>query len=62
MASDLLTTEELAAYLRVQPSTVKEWARQRRIPELRLSPHVRRFRLDEVLRALRPEAETVAAG
>lgn len=50
--NDLLTATEIAKHLRVQPSTVKEWARRRRIPQVRLSPRVRRFRLKDVIAAL----------
>ena len=49
----LLTAEELAERLRVRPNTVKAWARDGRIPAIRLSPKIIRFDLDEVVEALR---------
>lgn len=52
MNAELLTAEELGAELRVRPSTVKQWARAGRIPEVWLSSRVRRFRLEAVLKAL----------
>ena len=51
MAAELLTADELADRLRVSASTVKEWAREGRIPEVRLSRRVRRFNYEEVLAA-----------
>ena len=52
MSTDLLTADELAAYLRVSPYTVRDWARKGIVPEVRMSPKIRRFRLADVLRAL----------
>jgi excisionase family DNA binding protein len=48
----LLTPEELADVLRVRPSTVKTWARERRIPSVRASQVAIRFNLQDVLDAL----------
>ena len=50
--SDLLTARELANRLRVTPGTVLWWARQGRIPSLRLSHKVIRYNLDAVLQAM----------
>jgi excisionase family DNA binding protein len=52
MNDELLTAEEVADRLRVNPDTVAVWARRRRIPALRLSRKVIRFRLPEVIAAL----------
>ena len=57
MTDDLLTADELAKRLRVQPSTVKIWARMGRIPAVRVLPKVVRFDLDEVVRAIRERDE-----
>ena len=49
---DLLTAHELADRLAVRPSTICKWARQGRIPEVCLSPKVRRFDYGAVVAAL----------
>ena len=49
---ELLTAHELADRLAVRPSTVRKWARQGRIPEVALSPNVRRFDYGSVVAAL----------
>jgi len=51
----LLTADELAEELKVRPETVKRWAREGRIPEVRISPKVRRFVLADVVMALREQ-------
>jgi excisionase family DNA binding protein len=51
MASKPLTAEELAEQLGVRPSTIKTWARRGWIPVIKPSPRIRRFDLDDVLRA-----------
>jgi len=48
----LLTAEEIAAALQVQPSTIRLWARRGRIPTIRLTPKVVRYDLASVVRAL----------
>ncbi len=53
MPSELLTADELAVRLKVQPSTVRKWHRDGRIPSIRLSPKVIRFDLDVVVDALK---------
>ena len=47
-----LTGEELGKILRLKPATVSEWAREGRIPSVRLSPKIIRYRLDDVMSAL----------
>jgi DNA-binding transcriptional MerR regulator len=49
---DLLTAGELANRLKVQPSTVLNWARRGVIPKKRLSHKVHRFSLRDVVNAL----------
>ena len=48
----LRTAEELAAFFAVGKATVKEWAKAKRIPCIRVTQRVVRFDLDAVLRAL----------
>lgn len=50
---ELLTARELASRLAVQPSTIRKWVRQGRIPEVVLSPKVRRFDYAAVVEALK---------
>jgi excisionase family DNA binding protein len=54
--SVLLTAEELAQRLRLQPSTVKRWAQEGIIPALRLSGKVVRYDWEAVENALREHA------
>ena len=58
--SDLLTADEVGQRIKVRPSTVLTWSRRGRIPALRISPKVLRFRLADVLAAL--EGRQEAAG
>ncbi len=51
-ASDLFTADELAGRLQVQPSTIRRWAREGRIPTVRLSPKVVRYNLGAVVQAM----------
>lgn len=48
----LMTGGDLAKRLRVSADTVRRWAREGRIPEVRVSRKVRRFREADVLAAL----------
>ena len=34
--NDILTVEEVAAYLRLQPQTIYKWAQEKRIPAVKL--------------------------
>lgn len=49
----LLNADELAHVLDVRPGTIKKWARDGMIPEIRISAKVRRFCYADVLAALR---------
>ena len=53
MEAEILDKAELARRLRVTPATVAKWAREKRIPEIRISPKVRRFDYGEVIAALK---------
>ncbi len=50
--TELLTADELADRLQVRPSTVRRWARERRIPTVRLTPKVVRYDLAAVVDAM----------
>jgi excisionase family DNA binding protein len=49
---EFLTAKQLAEILQVSESTVRRLARRRRIPSVRLTPHIIRFHLDAVREAL----------
>jgi excisionase family DNA binding protein len=49
---EFLTAEEVAGRLRVEPSTVWKWGRTGRIPVVKLTSKVIRYRLADVLAAL----------
>ncbi|HUX02555.1 MAG: helix-turn-helix domain-containing protein [Phycisphaerae bacterium] len=49
----LLTARELGERLAVSPSTVIQWAKDGRIPEVRPSPRIRRFDWGDVVAALK---------
>jgi excisionase family DNA binding protein len=49
----LLTAAEMAEWLSVAPETLLEWVRAGRIPALRVGRKTIRFRLEDVLDALR---------
>ncbi|HEV8368647.1 MAG TPA: helix-turn-helix domain-containing protein [Pyrinomonadaceae bacterium] len=49
---EFLTAKQLAVFLQVSESTVRRLARKRRIPSVRLTPHIIRFHLDAVREAL----------
>lgn len=55
MQPELLTAAELARQLRVQVDTVRRWAREGRIPCLRISPKVVRYERARVVDAIRAE-------
>lgn len=52
MSEELLTADELAERLRLQPRTIREWARRGLIPTIRLSPKVVRYELAAVVEAM----------
>ena len=52
MSYELLTAEEVASRLRMQPTTIRQWSRTGQIPRVRLSPKIIRYRLDAVVKAL----------
>jgi excisionase family DNA binding protein len=49
---EFLTAKQLAEVLQVSESTVRRLARKRRIPSVKLTPHIIRFHLDAVREAL----------
>lgn len=49
---DILTADEVADWLQVQPETVRRWHRQGLIPGRRLAHKVLRFNLSDVVAAL----------
>ena len=49
---EFLTAKQLAEILQVSESTVRRLAAKRRIPSVRLTPHIIRFHLDAVREAL----------
>ena len=49
---EFLTARQLAKILQVSESTVRRLALRRRIPSVRLTPHIIRFHLDAVREAL----------
>lgn len=56
MHNEWLTANEAAAYLKVKPRTLLQWARERKIPAHQLSGVSRR-----VWRFLRPELDAMLA-
>jgi excisionase family DNA binding protein len=53
METDTLTTAEVAAYLRVKPKTIRQWAHDGKLPAIRIGRKTLRFHLPDVLAALR---------
>jgi excisionase family DNA binding protein len=49
---EFLTARQLAAILQVSESTVRRLAQKRRIPAVRITPHIIRFHLQAVREAL----------
>ena len=49
---EFLTARQLAKILQVSEQTVRRLARTRRIPSVRVTPHIIRFHLDAVREAL----------
>lgn len=54
-ASDLLTTQEVAALCRVAPSTVARWAKSGVLPGITIGPRTLRFRRSDVDRLVSGE-------
>jgi hypothetical protein len=52
MFVELQKADRIAQAINVRPATVLMWARQGRIPRVRVSPRCIRFSLADVLRAL----------
>ena len=50
--SELLTAAEMAERLRIKPTTLREWAREGRIPSVRITPKVIRFDAEAVILSL----------
>jgi len=59
-----LTAEEIGSRLRINADTVLAWARRGRIPHVRISQKIIRFRLTDVVAALETprDSETTEAG
>ena len=51
--TELLTADELADRLQLRPSTIRRWAREGRIPAVRVTAKVVRYDLADVLQAMR---------
>ncbi|HOX40189.1 MAG TPA: helix-turn-helix domain-containing protein [Candidatus Brocadiia bacterium] len=62
MNTEYLTAEDVANRLHVTPGTIRRWVRQGRIPEIRISPKIRRFDPDAVDTALRRGPVAVKGG
>ncbi|MEJ5259380.1 MAG: helix-turn-helix domain-containing protein [Anaerohalosphaeraceae bacterium] len=58
---DLLTKEELAALIGVQPQTILRWAKEGKIPRIVISPKVIRFDRSRVLESLKGRQDGAAA-
>ena len=48
----LVTAEQLGAALALKATTIRKWARQGKLPCVRLAPLVMRFRVAEVWKAI----------
>ncbi len=55
---EILTAEELAARLKVRPTTIREWGRDGRIPTVRITQKVIRYDADAVMRSLQDQQGT----
>ena len=56
MGKKIVTAEELAEQLSLKPKTIHDWARQGKIPSLRISPKVIRFEMEAVLAVIKRTA------
>lgn len=52
MSEELLTTNELAEKLKVHPHTVRLWAKEKKIPYVKLSERDFRYYYSKVIAAL----------
>lgn len=59
---EFLTARQLAAILQVSESTVRRLAQQGRIPSIRITPHILRFHLKAVRKALDGAERTTRRG
>ena len=57
MSTELLTAEEIAEKLKITPSTITMWGRQRKIPRVKVSHKIIRYDLEAVQNALLKMAE-----
>ena len=53
MSCELITSVDLARRLRLSPDTILRWAREGKIPSIRISPKVLRFDADDVAASLK---------
>jgi excisionase family DNA binding protein len=53
--NEILTAAELAERLKVRPTTIREWTRDKLIPAVRITPKVIRYDLDAVIRVLQEQ-------
>jgi excisionase family DNA binding protein len=60
--SELLTAAEMAARLRIKPSTLQDWAREGRVPAVRITPKVIRFDAEAVILSLSTQKPATAGG
>jgi excisionase family DNA binding protein len=60
--TDLLSANELAEALHVSPATVAHWRREGKIPFVRFSRRVVRYRLSDALAAFERTASKPGAG
>ena len=60
--TDLLTADELAERLKVQPETIRGWARRGLIPRIQFSPKVIRYDLAAAVEHARKNEAACLAG
>ncbi len=59
--TELLTADELAERLRVRPATIRLWAREGRIPRIRISGKVIRFDVSAVIDLLQTNEKALTS-
>lgn len=57
--TELITAEELSEHLRVRPATIRLWAREGRIPRVKISGKVIRYNISDVLNELQGKCEDI---